>query len=717
VNRRCLEDVRSLNHRDPGKTRFAIRTYSYILAYAMGLHFLLGSISVLNALGLGFFYYYPRRIQLAIIDPVADLIVWAVSAGCVCVMAIWPWIPRGRSAVQAGLAAIVVALIAAFLLSKEGSLLRNIILYAFFTVATANFVFIARRSERTLGISVAAFVSRVFVYVLFTLSLIEISSGVHYIVRAFDPLTSIGKLDAQLELQFSYVAYGLVPLLYAGFLFSWAWVPLVRRLTYKVRIFRSVSEASSPHLGLPRGEASGRGWSSFLLDYRTFVVCAVVLFIGYYPYFQNPPWLVGTDAYWRYYDPLLRMNAQGLAGGFAQALKERHPLPLALLYAEQLILHITPFEVVRYAPILLVLALAFATCWFLGREQEMKFVFLVFTFSALSVITAVGIYSSIIANWMALVVWMFFFAYVAARGEDKIGVLDAVALLSMSTLILMIHPWTWGLFAASVLVFVLATAIQERRKGLRAAATLIMVIVVDVVLAALSLTFLAGSEGWRVAEALDLYAIPLRNPVSLLFFWDVLTRLTQVWAAFFSPLSLAVSILGVFYLYGGNATPCRRRLILGWVFVSAIGSILVAPVGYDPSEPTRSESQIWRLLFLTPFQLTVPFGVALIKGYMGSSHMSKESAESKGTSELFRSLSFGILFGVGSLLAWAPTQWRIGLVLFLTSAIAILGLAKNHGNERQFLSDIVLLLVLLVAFNYTARSLAQLLIDPHNYRP
>jgi len=143
----------------------------------------------------------------------------------------------------------------------------------------------------------------------------------------------------------------------------------------------------------------------------------------------------------------------------------------------------------------------------------------------------------------------------------------------------------------------------------------------------------------------------------------------------------------------------------------------VAPVGYDPSEPTRSESQIWRLLFLTPFQLTVPFGVALIKGYMGSSHMSKESAESKGTSELFRSLSFGILFGVGSLLAWAPTQWRIGLVLFLTSAIAILGLAKNHGNERQFLSDIVLLLVLLVAFNYTARSLAQLLIDPHNYRP
>ena len=683
----------------------------------MSLHFLFGSISVLNALELGFFYYFPRRIQLAIIDPTTDLAVWTVSVACVSVLAVWPWRPRGRSVLQAWLAIITVAFIAALLLAQEGNVLQKTTLCALFTLATVNFAFIARRSERALGISAATFVSRVFVYVLVTLASIEISSGVHYIVQAFDPATSIGKLDAQLELQFSYLTYGLVPALYAGFLFSWAWVPLVRRLAYKVGIFRSVSEVPSSSLGLPGAKASGHGWFLFLLDYRTFLVCAVALFIGYYPYFQNPPWLVGTDAYWRYYDPLLRMNAQGATGGFAQALKERHPLPLALLYAEQLMLRITPFEVVRYAPILLVLASAAATSWLLAWKKETEFRFMVFMFSVLSVTTTVGIYSSIIANWMALVVWMLFFAYVAARGEEKIGVLDAIALLSMSTLILLIHPWTWGLFAASVLVFVLATVIQERRKGMRAAAVLVMVIVVDVLLAVLSLTFLAGSEGWRVAEALDLYAIPLRNPASLLVFWDALTRLTQVWAAFFSPLSLAISILGVFYLYRGNATPCGRRLVLAWIFVSAIGSILVAPVGYDPSEPTRSESQIWRLLFLTPFQLTVPFGVALIRGYLGSSYVSKESAESKGTSELFRSLSFGILFGVGSLLAWAPTQWRIGLVLFLIPAIAILGLAKYQGHERRFLSDIVLLFVLLVAFNYSARSLAQLLIDPHNYRP
>ncbi len=33
-----------------------------------------------------------------------------------------------------------------------------------------------------------------------------------------------------------------------------------------------------------------------LLDPRILLALAFAVFIGYYPYFQNPPWLVGTDA-------------------------------------------------------------------------------------------------------------------------------------------------------------------------------------------------------------------------------------------------------------------------------------------------------------------------------------------------------------------------------------------------------------------------------------
>ena len=346
----------------------------------MALHFLLGSISVLNAFQLSFFYYFPRRIQLAIIDPATDLAVWAVSMACVSILAVWPWKPRARSALQAGLAVITVAFIAALFLTQEGSLLHKTTLYSLFTVATANFAFIARRSERTLGLSVATFVSRMLVYLLVTLASIEISSGVHYIVRAFDPMTLIGKLDAQIELQFSYAAYGLLPWLYVAFLFSWAWIPLVRRLGLKTRVFRSRSENTSACSAQMLAESSGRIHLSALLDPRLFVTLAVVVFIGYYPYFQNPPWLVGTDAYLRYYDPLLRMNVQGLVGGFVQALKERHPLPLVLLYAGQLIFRTTAFEVVRIAPLFLVAALALTTWWFLARKKRIEFGLIVVLF-------------------------------------------------------------------------------------------------------------------------------------------------------------------------------------------------------------------------------------------------------------------------------------------------------------------------------------------------
>ncbi len=49
-------------------------------------------------------------------------------------------------------------------------------------------------------------------------------------------------------------------------------------------------------------------------------------------------------------------------------------------------------------------------------------------------------------------------------------VIDLIVLLALSTLILFIHPWTWGVFAATVFVAAILALFQERREGLRAAA-------------------------------------------------------------------------------------------------------------------------------------------------------------------------------------------------------------------------------------------------------
>lgn len=56
-------------------------------------------------------------------------------------------------------------------------------------------------------------------------------------------------------------------------------------------------------------------------------------------------------------------------------------------------------------------------------------------------------------------------------------------------------------------------------------------------------------------------------------------------------------------------------------------------------------------------------------------------------------------------------------MLLVLPVLTGLCLVKSGGQERAFLSDIVLVALILVAFNYTTRSLAQLLIDPHNYTP
>jgi hypothetical protein len=554
------------------------------------------------------------------------------------------------------------------------------------------------------------------IYLLSSLAAIESSSAIHYFLESFDQMTQIGGVDAGIELQLSYAPHALIPLLYVAFLFSWAWVPLVRRLFSTKNIPRN-SDISKNNQNLPPQSLHENRFTS-LLDPRILLAFAFAVFIGYYPYFQNPPWLVGTDANWTYYYPLRRMNALRPFGGFVQALSELHPMSLALLYAVQLIFQATAFEVVRLTPLFLVVALGLALCWFLARKKGISLGLVVFALSVLSVTTTVGFYASILSNWMALLVWVVFFAYAAFRGDEGFRIIDLIVLLALSTLILFIHPWTWGVFAATVLLGAIVGLFQERRRGLRGAATLVSVIMLDLVAALLILTVLRGGTGSNVDNALQLYGYAMKNPSTLTFFWGALTRLTQIWAPFFSPLYLAVSILGIFSVWSMDLAPWRRRLILAWVCVSAIGSLLAAPISFNSAVPSVSDSQLWRLLFLTPFQLTAPLGVTWLaerSRRLPTTENVKPSAESAVGNT--HGIWLIAIFLIGVLLAWTPAGnvWLrlLFLLLFLPATTALL-LQRAGGVEREFLSTIILATFLVVAFNSTTRAMSQLLIDPHN---
>ena len=689
--------------------------WSHVLAYAFAAHFLFGSVSLLNSLKLEFIFYYPRIVHIILIDPWIDIAVWAASVACISVLAIWASEGRERRIAQIGMGLLAMALSITLVATVKDSSANRIGVYFLFAVATLEFAsqVLFRKPART------ALISRVLIYFLAAFAAIEIASATHYVIRSFDQTTEVGRFYAGIELQLSYASYGLLPWLYVAFLFSWAWIPLVQRLLPKtmLRVQADSETTINGHENSGDQKPSSK-WFSKLLDPKLFLVLAFAAFIGYYPYFQNPPWLVGTDAYWRYYDPLIRMNSSGVFGGFVQALKERHPVPLALLYAAQVIFRTTAFEVVRLAPLFLVATLALSMWWFLARKKKMSFGLIVFMLSTLSITTTVGMYSSILANWMTLVGWILFFAYVSLRGDKVFRVVDFLVLLSLSTFILLLHPWTWGVFAATTLLAALVAVIHEKRKWLRSGGLLVLVILLDVAFAFLSITLLAGGQGWRVANALNLYAFIIRKPTSILYFWDALTRLTQIWAPFFSPLYIAVSILGVFCLGRANLSPWRRRLIFSWLAVSALASILVAPVGFDPKRPTETESQLWRVLFLTPFQITAPFGIMWLAQlpFRGQLNEAKKQLGLGNAVGYIRRVWVVIVFVIGFLLVWAPAWLRLILMVIALPAATGLFLIRT-GEEKEFLRDIVLASFMLVAFNNTTRSLSQLLIDPHNYRP
>jgi hypothetical protein len=688
---------------------------SHLFAYAFSTTFLFGLAALLNTVGLEFFFNYPRTVQVTLIDSRLDVLVWAVSAISFSALVIWSSKGRPFRLIQTVIALIAMILSATLLSTLETNFTRSVITYLLFVLVTGEFISLVPwrtdNSEKQLRISSIL----VAIYILAYFAVIEISSGIHWVIRSLGSTNQIGSIDAAIELNFSYVPYALIPWLYLGFLSSWAWVPLVWKLISRNRMMQSMLGEDSGESGSLLAETASIGKLSILFDPRLFLVLSVVIFVGYYPYFQNPPWLVGTDAYWRYFGPLTTMGTKGVFGGFVEALAERHPLPLMLLYAAHLVFHTTAFAVVKFTPIFLTATLAFFTSLFLAKRKKMNFGLIVFLLSTLSVTTAVGLYSSILANWMALVCWMVFFAFVGLRGDEKFRARDLVLLLAISTLVLLLHPWTWGVFAAAVIIAAVVTFLERARGLRRPAAIVLLVVAADAVLAFLSITLLAGSQGWREVEAIDLYTYVIRNPSTVFFFWDAVKRLTEIWSPFFSPLYIAVSILGVLCLRVSNLTPWRRNLILGWLCISALGSILVAPIGFDPAQPTLTESQLWRLFFLTPFYLTAPFGItwlAQLPSHFRSILGSKPNMDDLVGSH--RVLWLGSLLGLGILIAWLPIWTRAVLLLVALPLSTAMLLLRCRGAEHQFLSDIIMATFVLVAFNSIARSLSQLLIDPHS---
>jgi len=443
----------------------------------------------------------------------------------------------------------------------------------------------------------------VFLLVLCLLILpAELGSMLYYVLSAFHRGMDVGRPWELLEMQLWYTAFPLIPFLYAAFLFSWIWAPLLAKIPWKPK---PVAGSNGP--GKAANPTESRIW---------FVVtgCFVLLaaFFGYYPYFRDPAYpLVGTDIYWRNALPAERVLSS--TSWLVAAAKERHPLVVLGIAFVSRLSGLGVESLLRFGYIGLILAFGltiFVLVFVASRSTALAS--LSALMSAVAVSTTDGMYTGTIAEWIALIVWIMSLISLAIASHNLRRQFISICGLTIGSLaVLFIHPWTWIAMMVGLVAYC-AIVLLIRPKGcLREIGSVLLVIFLNAAGLALSVFAFLKTQGWRVADAFSLVQGSLGSKYFGLGSWEILVFFSQIWSQFLNPVTLGLSTLGVIVL-------ARRRdrlswIVLSWIVAACATNVLAAPMGYNPLDVNRGETQIFRALFLTPFQIPAAIGLLSLK--------------------------------------------------------------------------------------------------------
>ena len=572
---------------------------AFLMPASMALAMFFSWAILINSLGVSFYLYYHRTIFLIYISRLLDPPIWLASSALALII-----IAAGTRVRSVSIWFSVALLwfgILAGALSVTGIVREVGTMAALATLAGCALGAITSLRS-TAGRARQRFIL-VFMLMISALLLpIELGSLSYYVLSAFHLGTDIGRPWEMLEMQLWYTAFPLIPFLYAAFLFSWIWGPIVAKIPWKQK---------------PAQDSNGVARNTGLTESRTWLIamgCFVLVaaFLGYYPYFRDPTYpLVGTDIYWR--DALPAERVISSSSWLVAAAKERHPLVVLGIAAASKLTGVGVESLLRFAYVGLILALGltiFALIYAASGNRVLAS--LSALVSAVSVSTTVGMYTGVVANWVALIVWIMSLACLAVAGSSLRRHFVSVSGLAVGSLaVLVIHPWTWiatmvGLFAYCAIV------LAARPKGcLRDVGSVLLVIFLNAGVLALSLFVIFKAQGWRVAQAFSLVQEGLASKYFGFGSWEILVFFSQIWSQFLNPVLLGLSILGVFVL-------ARRRdrlswIILAWIVAACATNVLAAPMGYHPLDVNRGETQIFRAMFLTPFQIPAAFGLLFFK--------------------------------------------------------------------------------------------------------
>jgi hypothetical protein len=664
-----------------------------------GLALVMGFLVVLRYSRIPFFVYYPRFTDTVLVSESLDMLLFVGASLCVPLSILVFSLQAGerrRSRGDAGVAlAVVLAvwLLSLVFMSRSPSLAVLTLLLSAGSVAIVD----VSISDQVYGLERRRAVSEMLVPMMAIFALIEFSPIYYWIFSSVNPGTEIGRQAAELELNLTYSPFLLEPLILLALLSSWIWVPVILR-TLKVR--------GSP--GRTNESSRIRVVDSRTLAASIDLIAIVAIVVFYYPYAAGQRWIVGVDSYINYYHPLVALAGLGLPQALRVLSSTFHEAYVGLLYIAELATGLSPFVIVKYAPLMLAILTSLLTfSLIIGSTKNHPLAVLSAVCCCLWIPTTTDIFCAFQANWAALMLWLLFLVSMLrstklTRGRAVYLLLQAV----ISTGILLIHPWTWGVFVVTLVIFAVVLFL-EKSPSLRVSAMSFF--------SSLALAAPLGVAGMLLAPSIrkDMlraigYLWAWSNPARLLLVGGALSLTLKNWGSFLNPLLLVMSLLGAVAVIQ-RRDPLGRYL-LAWILTWSIGSVLAAPLDYYPNHPELSDPAIWRMLLVSPLPILLAFGVGSILGFWRRFGLSTPGRE---PFMMRRSLVVvGVLGLCGAAMVGVPSP-TLKLVTVLTTLALILLLTK-FVPAHQVTSILILAALVLIVVNGAFRSLYPLLLDPHN---
>jgi hypothetical protein len=655
-----------------------------------------GVLVVLRYARIPFFLYYPRIVNTVLLSDSMDLYAFFATGLCVplslAVLAIQAKLRElAHDVAMTRIAVLIMWLASLFLLLVSPSAAVVALLASVISNALLNLY----DPQLVVGGTERGKVSTMLLPLTTIFALVEFAPVYYWGFAAADPFTQVGREAAELETNLTYALFPVASLILIVALFSWAWIPVATRLL----------KIESGSLAVDQPASGSVDRRSFAAAIDLILILAVMIF--YFPYSAGQSWIVGVDSIMNYLDPIVGMSGMSIGAALWTLAGTFHGVYVGILFAIRMALGLSAFATVKFAPLALAVLSGSTTFWaFYKFRRNYRLAVLCAACAILWIPTAWGIFTGLQANWTAVWLWTLYLTFMWTwLNRTSGGWIYLLIQAIVSAAILLIHPWTWGLFAGGLVIFTLILIRAKSEASRRSIFSLI---------SAFSLAALAGVTAMSLfpgvrKDLLDtarLYVMPLLNPQRVLLVWNSFLALANSWSSFLSPTILTICLLG-------SAGLLRRdlltRYLSGWLFVSSIGVILAAVIGFNPNQPGPPDPLIWRVLYVSPIAVLLAFGLEMI-------FLLPTKLEPLDTArQPLRMREVLILIVVvalsGALLAASSLSVKIvGVIL----ALALIFLASRRIPEPRIVRVLIVTIFVLIVVNAAFRSLYPLLLDPHN---